>query len=113
MYKDITKEAQTAVLELIEAASLTRGDLLVIGCSTSEVGGEHIGKGSSLEIAHALHDGIAPILADRGIYLAAQCCEHLNRAVILEAEAAAKCNIAEELESELQALSADKETAND
>ena len=90
MYQDITKEAQTAVLELIKAASLTKGDLLVIGCSTSEVGGEHIGKGSSMEIAQALHDGIAPVLADKGIYLAAQCCEHLNRAVILEAEAAAK-----------------------
>ncbi|MBE7035875.1 MAG: TIGR01440 family protein [Ruminococcaceae bacterium] len=90
MYKEITQQAKTAVCELIEAANLQNGDLLVIGCSTSEVGGEKIGKGSSIEIAHALHEGIAPILVEKGIYLAAQCCEHLNRAVIIEAEAAEK-----------------------
>ncbi len=90
MYQDITKQANTAICELIEIAGLKTGDLLVIGCSTSEVDGEKIGKGSSIDIAHALYAGIAPVLAKKGIFLAAQCCEHLNRAVIIEAEAAEK-----------------------
>ncbi|MBR5236661.1 MAG: TIGR01440 family protein [Clostridia bacterium] len=90
MYTDITQAAKQAVSELIEAAGLCSGDLFVVGCSTSEVGGERIGKGSSIDIAHALWDGIAPLLEEKGIYLAAQCCEHLNRAVILEEAAATK-----------------------
>ena len=90
MYEEITKQAKEAVLELLEIAGLKAGDLFVVGCSTSEVAGECIGKGSNFEIACALHAGIAPILKEQGIYLAAQCCEHLNRAVIIEAEAAQK-----------------------
>lgn len=90
MYNEITKQAETAVREIIEAAGLKSGDLLVIGCSTSEVLGEHIGKGSSIEVAQALYAGIQKPLKNSGIYLAAQCCEHLNRAVIIEEEAAAK-----------------------
>lgn len=90
MYEEITKQAAKAVSELLETAGLAAGDLFVVGCSTSEVAGERIGKGSNIEIARALWQGIAPLLAEKGIYLAAQCCEHLNRAVILEAEAAQK-----------------------
>lgn len=90
MSVDITKEAATVVSELIEVANLKAGDLLVIGCSTSEVGGKQIGKGSDLDTAKALYAGIGPVLAEKGIYLAAQCCEHLNRAVIIEEEAAEK-----------------------
>ena len=88
MYEEITNQAHTAVCELLEVANLQQGDIFVVGCSSSEVRGEHIGKGSSMEIAKAILDGIYPVLKEKGIYLAAQCCEHLNRAVILEAEAA-------------------------
>ncbi len=84
MYEDIKKQAATAVTELIEQASLTAGSILVIGCSSSEVVGERIGHGSSIEAAEAIFEAIAPILSERGIYLAAQCCEHLNRAIIIE-----------------------------
>ena len=59
-----------------------------VGCSSSEIVGGHIGKDSSLEAAQAVYAGIAPVLAQRGIWLAAQCCEHLNRAIIMEREAA-------------------------
>lgn len=84
MYEEITKQAKTATCELIGLARLSAGDVCIIGCSTSEVAGEHIGKGSNIEIAEALWQGIAPTLQEKGIYLAAQCCEHLNRAVIIE-----------------------------
>ena len=83
MMEEIRQQAQAALLELLEIAGLKAGDLLVIGCSSSEVVGEHIGKGSSMEAAQAVFAGVYPVLKERGIYLAAQCCEHLNRALIL------------------------------
>lgn len=88
MYEALTQQAEQAVTELLTVAKLGRGDLLVVGCSSSEMVGQRIGKGSSLEAARAAFDGIYPILQERGIWLAAQCCEHLNRALILEREAA-------------------------
>ena len=67
-----------------------KGDVFVVGCSSSEIVGGHIGKDSSLEAARAVYADIAPVLAENGIWLAAQCCEHLNRAIIIEREAAEK-----------------------
>ena len=90
MFEEITQQARQALLELLEVAGLKAGDLLVIGCSSSEVVGERIGKGSSMEAAQAVFAGGYPVLKERGIYLAAQCCEHLNRALILEQAAAEK-----------------------
>ena len=90
MYEEITAQAKQAVTELLDVAGLKAGDLFVVGCSSSEVVGARIGKGSSMEAAQAVFDGIYPVLHERGIYLAAQCCEHLNRALILETEAAEK-----------------------
>ncbi len=89
-YNEITEAAKTAVSELIQIADLQRGDLFVIGCSSSEVAGGIIGHNSSLDAARAVYNGIKPILDAHGIYLCAQCCEHLNRAIIIEAEAARK-----------------------
>ena len=84
MHEDLTNQAKKIILELIDAAKLRRGQLLVIGCSSSEIAGVRIGKGGSLELAQAVLDGIYPELQTRGIQLAVQCCEHLNRALILE-----------------------------
>lgn len=88
MYEELTVQAKNAVEELLDVANLRPGALFVVGCSSSELVGEHIGKGSSMDAAKAVFDGIYPVLKERGIYLAAQCCEHLNRALILETEAA-------------------------
>ena len=87
MYEEITAQARTAVTELLEQAKLKPGALLVIGCSSSEMVGSRIGKGSSEEAAKAAFEGMYPVLRERGIYLAVQCCEHLNRAIIIEKEA--------------------------
>ena len=84
MYAEITKQAQTVVTELLEQANLRPGSLFVIGCSSSEMVGKRIGKGSSMEAAQAAFGGIYPILQQQGIHLAVQCCEHLNRALIME-----------------------------
>lgn len=87
---DITKQSEQVIKELVEKSRLKKGDLLVVGCSSSEIVGETIGKGSSLEAAQDVFDGIYPYLKEKGIFLAAQCCEHLNRALILERAAAEK-----------------------
>lgn len=90
MYEAITDQARAVVSELLEQARLKPGSLLVIGCSSSEMVGQRIGKGSSLEAAQAAFRGIYPVLRERGVDLAVQCCEHLNRALILERAAAEK-----------------------
>ncbi len=87
-FERITAQALTAATELLDAAGLNAGDIFVVGCSSSEVLGGRIGKASSEAAAQAVFSGIYPILRKRGIYLAAQCCEHLNRALILEGECA-------------------------
>ena len=88
MYEEIAAQARTAVNELVELAGLSEGDIMVIGCSSSEIGGHKIGSDSSVEIGQAVFSAIHSILKSKKIYLAAQCCEHLNRAIILEKEAA-------------------------
>lgn len=81
---ELTEQAAQAVRELLDTADLHAGDIFVVGCSSSEITGGRIGKASSLEAAEAVLRGIWPILGERGIWLAAQCCEHLNRALIIE-----------------------------
>ena len=88
MYAELMKEASTVTEELCEKSKIQKGQILIIGCSTSEVLGSTIGSNSSLEAAEAVFAGIYKVTQERGLWLAAQCCEHLNRAVILEREAA-------------------------
>ena len=84
MYEEIRKSARAALLELLDVAALKPGQQVVIGCSSSEIMGQKIGKGSTPEAAKAVVDEIMPILKTRGLCLEAQCCEHLNRALIME-----------------------------
>ena len=88
MYHEITFQARTVTTELLEQANLKPNSLFVVGCSSSEMVGKRIGKGSSMDAAQAAFQGIYPILQERGIHLAVQCCEHLNRALIMERTAA-------------------------
>ena len=74
--QEIQSQAAQAASELLSAANLRPGGIFVVGCSSSEIMGGQIGKASSLEAAQAVFDGIYPILEERGIFLAAQCCEH-------------------------------------
>ena len=90
MYSEITNQAKTALCDLLEQADLKAGSLLVIGCSSSEIMGEKIGKGSSLDAAKAVFEGVYPLLCQKGIHLAVQCCEHLNRSLIIERAVAEK-----------------------
>ena len=86
MFTEIKNQAAQAARELAEAAKLEKGDIFVVGCSSSEVCGEKIGTLSNFEVGKAVFDGIYEVLSQKGIYLAAQCCEHLNRSVVIERE---------------------------
>lgn len=81
-------QAQNAAKELLEKAEINSGDVVVIGCSTSEVIGEKIGTSGTVEVAQNIFDGLDSVFSEKGIYIAAQCCEHLNRAIIIEKEKA-------------------------
>lgn len=84
MLETIKNEAKTAAEEIISEAGLKKGQILIVGCSSSEVSGEKIGTYSSVDVAKAVFDGIYQVTNEHGIYVAAQCCEHLNRAIIIE-----------------------------
>ena len=88
MYEKIVERSKNMIDEFLSVAPMKAGEILVVGCSSSEIVGEAIGKGSNFNAASAVYEGIAPILAEKGIFLAAQCCEHLNRALVVERECA-------------------------
>ena len=87
LLEQVRQEAADAARQLAEAARLRRGHIVVVGCSTSEVVGHQVGSWSTPQIAQAIFDGLNSVFAPMGVYIAAQCCEHLNRALIVEHEA--------------------------
>ena len=84
---EIYSQAKGVAKEIIHVAKLSKGQILVVGCSTSEVCGDKIGTNSSIDVERAVFSGIYDACKESGIYVATQCCEHLNRAIIIEAEA--------------------------
>ena len=84
---DIRNQCILAINELCDVAKLTQGDIMVIGCSTSEIVGSKIGTNSDFDTAEVVFNAIYETLCNRGIYMAVQCCEHLNRAIVVEKEA--------------------------
>ncbi len=89
MLDKLKTQAYYAASEIIKTAGLKSGKILIVGCSTSEILGSKIGTDSSPEAAQAVFDGINAAAQEAGVYVAAQCCEHLNRAVIIERSALA------------------------
>lgn len=94
MVDELYNRAGQATQELCDEANLKSGDIMVIGCSSSEAAGKRIGTYSNVEIAKSIFLGIYDVLKPKGIYLAAQCCEHLNRAIIIERDLAEKKGLA-------------------
>ena len=85
---NIKEQLTTAFDELISQSVFEEGDILVVGCSSSEVLGEKIGTSGSLETAAEIFDVLKSKCDEKGLYLACQCCEHLNRALVVEKELA-------------------------
>lgn len=90
MYENEIMDAKRVVREFLEQAGLSEGKLVVIGCSTSEIAAKMIGSYSSAELGEAVFSAMYEEFKAQGIEVAAQCCEHLNRALIIEAEVAKK-----------------------
>ena len=87
MQEQLMIQAKAVITELIEKAKLKKGDIVVIGCSTSEIVGSKIGTNSSRDTAKVVFEAIYEVILEKGLYLAAQCCEHLNRAIVVERQA--------------------------
>lgn len=85
---EIKQQTQQIVEEVLELSNLQKGQIFVLGLSSSEVIGGHIGKNSSLEVGEVIVEKILDILEPKGMYLAVQGCEHLNRALVVERELA-------------------------
>ena len=85
---EIKSEIERSVRELIDIAKLEEEDIFVVGCSSSEIAAHMIGTYSSEEIGKVVFSTIKSVCDEKGIFLAAQCCEHLNRAVIVEKKCA-------------------------
>ena len=86
--EQIQADAKKVAEELVEKAHLSKGQVVVVGCSTSETLGNNLGSHSVPEVGKALFEALQSVFKPLGIYIAAQCCEHLNRAIIIEHEAA-------------------------
>lgn len=84
---NIYEQAKAVITELCDKAKLKEGSIVVVGCSTSEVVGSKIGTNSNYDVAGQIFDAFYDFAKEKGIYLAIQCCEHLNRAIITEREA--------------------------
>lgn len=95
MISEIKAEAYKAACELLEVAGLKKGDILVVGCSSSEVCGEKIGTLSNFEVGGEVFRGIYEAAQEKGVFLAAQCCEHLNRSLVIERECMEKYGLEE------------------
>lgn len=93
--EQIVQELSAAAEELISAAKPKKRQIFVLGCSTSEVLGSKIGTGGSSELALAMFKALKAVCDVQGLYLAVQCCEHLNRSLVVEAAAAERYNLTE------------------
>ena len=89
----IESDMQSLTLELLQEAGLSPGEIIVLGCSSSEICGHLIGRSSNAEVGAAVIRAILPILSDHGLHLAVQCCEHLNRAIVIEKNVAHKYHL--------------------
>lgn len=88
MEKSLREQAKSVIAEIYEKARLKKGDVLVIGCSTSEICGAKIGTNSSVDVAKTVFNVFNEFAKEKQINLAFQCCEHLNRAIVVERQVA-------------------------
>ena len=86
--ENVRAEVKTALAELLAGTRYRPGDFVAVGCSTSEIIGKKIGSVGSMEAAEAVYDAADEVISAHGLFLAAQCCEHLNRALVVENAAA-------------------------
>lgn len=91
----LTQEMTNLLNEFLPRAELRPGQILVVGCSTSEILGHHIGKESSVDVAKAIFPPLEQLARQEGLFLAIQCCEHLNRALVMTRSCLERYNLVE------------------
>ncbi len=91
----VAAQLEEAAEELITQSKPLPGQIFVVGCSSSEVLGKKIGTGGSSEMAGSMFRVLRGVAAKYGLCLAVQCCEHLNRALVVEAATAQRYNLTE------------------
>ncbi len=91
--KSVYEQTKSAIKELCEKGKIKSGGIVVVGCSTSEVVGDKIGCNSNPEVAGEIFNALYDYTREKGVYLAIQCCEHLNRAIITERNAVPNAEI--------------------
>ncbi|MCL2854581.1 MAG: TIGR01440 family protein [Defluviitaleaceae bacterium] len=89
----ITEQVDQIFKEVVQAGGLVRGDIIVLGCSSSEILGQHIGKAGSAEVGSAVASAAINAAEELGVFIAIQCCEHLNRALVVSKECAGMHNL--------------------
>ena len=87
MSENLYMQAKLVMSEIIEKAKLKKGNIVVVGCSTSEILGKKIGTNSAPDVAKEVFNGLSDSANENGVFLAVQCCEHLNRAIVIERQA--------------------------
>lgn len=88
---NLYEQAKNVMNEIIDKAKLQQGSVVIVGCSTSEILGKKIGTNSAPEVAKEVFNGLYDTAKQKGVFLAVQCCEHLNRAIVTEKEVAKNC----------------------
>ena len=82
----VADHVESLLMELVQAGNITAGQIIVVGTSTSEVIGSRIGTAGSIQAAEQIYQGVERARGRVGFYVAFQCCEHLNRALLVERE---------------------------
>lgn len=85
--QEISQQTKEVAAELLDCAQLEQGRIFVVGCSTSEIQGAKIGSSGSVDVAEAVLSQLMAVARQHGVFLAVQCCEHLNRALVVEKQA--------------------------
>ena len=91
----VTEQLKTALSELFASAPVVPGQILVVGCSTSEIFGKKIGSSGDIAPGNEVFSVLYEETKKRGLYLACQCCEHLNRALVVERECMSRFSLCE------------------
>lgn len=86
--QDWEKQLSAILQEFSNQVTLSNKHLMVVGCSTSEVSGKKIGTAGTEQIAEMIFSQLKKFQEQTGVALAFQCCEHLNRALVIEREMA-------------------------
>ena len=88
---EIREQVRAAITELVaQDKKFNPVKLLAIGCSSSEIAGGVIGHASAYELGEQVAAEILEIAKENCFACAFQCCEHLNRALVMERETAEK-----------------------